>query len=219
MASYLITGGNRGIGLELARQLAARGDTVTVACRSSSADLDALGVEVIDGVDVASDEGVSRLADAMSGRSLDVLVNNAGILTGESLDDLDLDRMRRQFDVNALGPLRVTAALHSCLHPGSKVAIITSRVGSIADNSSGGMYGYRMSKAAVNMAGANLAIDLREQGVPVALLHPGMVATEMTGWRGVTPAHSAAGLIDRIDELTLETTGRFWHAEGEELPW
>ena len=219
MATYLITGGNRGIGLELARQLSARGDEVAVACRSSSADLDGLGVEVIDGVDVASDAGVARLAEAMNGRSLDVLVNNAGILTGESLDDLDLDRMRRQFEVNALGPLRVTAALRGCLHPGSKVAIITSRVGSIADNGSGGMYGYRMSKAAVNMAGANLAIDLREQAVPVALLHPGLVATEMTGRQGVTPAHSAAGLIDRIDELTLETTGRFWHAEGEELPW
>jgi len=219
MPNYLITGGNRGIGLELARQLTTRGDTVSVACRASSAELDSLGVEVIDGVDVASDDGVSRLADAMSGRSLDVLVNNAGILTGENLDDLDLDRIRRQFEVNALGPLRVTAALRSCLHPGSKVVIITSRVGSIADNGSGGMYGYRMSKAAVNMAGANLAIDLREQGVPVALLHPGLVATEMTGGQGVTPAHSAAGLIDRIDELTLETTGRFWHAEGEELPW
>ncbi len=151
--------------------------------------------------------------------SLDCLINNAGILTNENLVDLNLERMRRQFEVNALGPLRVTLALLDKLHPGSKVAIVTSRVGSIADNSSGGMYGYRMSKAAVNMAGANLAIDLREKGIPVALLHPGMVATEMTGNRGVSPAHAAAGLIQRIDALNLETSGHFWHAEGEILPW
>ena len=97
---------------------------------------------------------------------------------------------------------------------------MTSRMGSIEDNTSGGSYGYRMSKAAVNMAGASLAHDLRERSIAVALLHPGYVMTDMTGGKGlVSAAQSAAGLIQRMDELTLETSGGFWHAQGERLPW
>lgn len=128
--------------------------------------------------------------------------------------------MREQFEVNAIGPLRVTAALAPLLRGGGKVAIITSRMGSIADNGSGGYYGYRMSKAAVNAAGMSLARDLKGRGVAVALIHPGMVATEMTGRNGIAPAEAAAGVITRIDELTLATSGKFIHAgTGEELPW
>ncbi|MBT8070608.1 MAG: SDR family NAD(P)-dependent oxidoreductase, partial [Gammaproteobacteria bacterium] len=96
---------------------------------------------------------------------------------------------------------------------------ITSRMGSIEDNTSGGYYGYRMSKAAVNMAGMSLARDLQEVGVSVALLHPGMVATDMTGGRGVAVEHSASGLIQRMDNLRAADSGSFWHAEGERLPW
>ena len=100
------------------------------------------------------------------------------------------------------------------------MAIITSRMGSIADNNSGGRYGYRMSKAAVNMAGRSLATDLAGNGVAVVVLHPGFVRTEMTGFQGlIDSSESAAGLIDRIDQLTLETSGSFWHANGESLPW
>ncbi len=128
--------------------------------------------------------------------------------------------MRRQFEVNSLGPLRVTAALRGNFGEGSKVAIITSRMGSIADNTSGGRYGYRMSKTAVNMAGRSLAQDLREAGVAVVILHPGFVRTDMTGGQGLIDApESAAGLIARIDELTLETSGSFRHTNGEDLPW
>jgi len=149
-----------------------------------------------------------------------VLINNAGVLSDESLDDLDLDRIRRQFEVNSLGPLRVTAALRRNLRSGAKVAIITSRMGSIDDNTSGGRYGYRMSKAAVNMAGRSLAHDLRPDGIAVAILHPGFVRTGMTGHTGlIDPPESAAGIIARIDELTAETSGSFWHANGELLPW
>jgi NAD(P)-dependent dehydrogenase (short-subunit alcohol dehydrogenase family) len=99
------------------------------------------------------------------------------------------------------------------------VAIITSRVGSIDDNQSGGNWGYRASKTAVNMIGTNLKHELLPRGIAVALLHPGLVATDMTGGTGIAPADSAAGLVQRIDELTLETTGGFWHAEGYALPW
>lgn len=220
MANVCITGANRGIGLELARQYRERGDQVVVACRSASDGLRELGVEVVEGVDVADNESVAGLVERLDGRRLDVLVNNAGILSDESLQDLDFDRMRRQFEVNSLGPLRVTAALRHNLGPGSKVAIITSRMGSIADNTSGGRYGYRMSKAAVNMAGRSLAHDLSDAGVALAILHPGFVRTDMTGHQGlVDPPESASGLIARIDELSLETSGSFWHANGEELPW
>jgi NAD(P)-dependent dehydrogenase (short-subunit alcohol dehydrogenase family) len=113
----------------------------------------------------------------------------------------------------------VTEALLGNLAKGSKVAIVTSRVGSIGDNASGGNYGYRASKTAVNQIGTNLKHDLHPRGIAVALLHPGFVATDMTGGQGIEPTDSAKGLIDRIDELNLENSGGFWHAEGYELPW
>lgn len=220
MATVCITGANRGIGAELARLYQARGDTIVAACRVPPDGPTTPGVEVVSGVDVTDDGGVTRLAEALDGRTVDILVNNAGVLSDESLDDLDFDRMRRQFEVNSLGPLRVTAALRPNLGRGSKIAIITSRMGSIDDNTSGGRYGYRMSKAAVNMAGRSLAHDLKNAGVAVVILHPGFVRTDMTGHQGlVDPAESAVGLIARIDELSLETSGSFLHANGEPLPW
>ncbi len=220
MANVCITGANRGIGLELVRQYRKRGDDVIAVCRSGSAELEKDGAEVLTGFDVTDSGTTTQLAEKLAGRRIDVLINNAGILSNESLDDLDFDRMRRQFEVNSLGPLRVTAALRNNLGRGSKVAIITSRMGSIEDNTSGGRYGYRMSKAAVNMAGRSLARDLENDGVAVAVLHPGFVRTDMTDHQGLVDApESAAGLMARIDQLSLQTSGSFWHANGEELPW
>jgi NAD(P)-dependent dehydrogenase (short-subunit alcohol dehydrogenase family) len=220
MPTVVITGANRGIGLELARQFKKRGDDVVACCRKPSDELEKLDVEVIQGVDVADDKAVAGLAKKLKGRTIDVLVNCAGILSDEHLGDLDFDRIRKQLEVNSLGPLRVTAALRDSLDTGSKVAIITSRMGSIEDNTSGGRYGYRMSKAAVNMAGRSLAKDLEGDGVAVAILHPGFVRTDMTGHQGlIDPPESAAGLIARIDELTLQTSGAFLHANGETIPW
>jgi NAD(P)-dependent dehydrogenase (short-subunit alcohol dehydrogenase family) len=220
MPTVVITGANRGIGLELARQYKQRGDDVVGACRKSSDELIKLEVEVADGLDVTDDSAVNQLVSKLEGRTINILVNCAGILSDESLGDLDFDRIRQQYEVNSLGPLRVTAALRKNLAEGSKVAIITSRMGSIEDNTSGGRYGYRMSKAAVNMAGKSLANDLKEAGVAVAILHPGFVRTEMTGNQGlIDPPESAAGLIARIDEATLENTGTFWHTNGETIPW
>jgi NAD(P)-dependent dehydrogenase (short-subunit alcohol dehydrogenase family) len=216
----LITGANRGIGLELAKQLSARGEDVIAVCRTSSPELDALGVRVEAGVDVSDANSVAELARRLKGITLGTLINNAGILRGESLDRMNFESIEQQFEVNALGPLRVTTALLPLLRKGSKVVIITSRMGSMADNGSGGYYGYRMSKAAVNAAGMSLARDLAGQGTAVALLHPGMVATEMTGKNGIPPAEAARNVIARIDALTPETSGRFTHAgTGEELPW
>ena len=220
MALWLITGANRGIGLEMCRQVRGRGDDVIGACRRASAELRSLpGVEVVEDVDVTDAAAIGRLGQVVGGHRLDVLVNNAGILERTGLDELDLDSIRRQFEVNALGPLRVTRALLGSLRGGSRVVLVTSLMGSIADNGSGSHYGYRMSKAALNIAGVSLAHDLRPRGIAVAILHPGMVSTAMTGGRGVSPEESVRGLLARIDELTLETSGTFRHADGRALPW
>ena len=220
MATILITGCNRGIGLQLASQLAARGDEVIGVCRTASPELEALGVRIIDGIDVADAGSVASLKAAVGDQHLDVLINNAGILRHDGrLGSIDYDEMQEQYRVNTLGPLRVTEALVDNMSNGGKVIIITSRVGSIGDNGSGGNYGYRASKTAVNQVGMNLKHDLESRGIAVALLHPGLVATDMTAGNGIDPSDSAAGLIARIDELGLETSGGFWHAEGYELPW
>ncbi len=220
MAHVVLTGSNRGIGLALCRQFQERGDEVTATCRTTSEALDALGVNVQTGIDVTSDAAVADLVDRLQGTPIDRLVLCAGILQRQTLDHLDIEGIRTQFEVNALGPLRMSAALAPSIPAGGSIAIITSRMGSIADNTSGGGYGYRMSKAAVNMAGRSLAHDLRDRGIAVSLLHPGWVQTDMTGHSGQVDAEtSARGLIARMDELTLSTTGTFWHAQGDPLPW
>lgn len=219
--TVVITGANRGIGLELARQYAADGAQVVAVVRRPSEPLQALGVSIVDGIDVGQDVAVEQLGQqAATLPPIDVLINNAGILNSESLPAPDFDRMRQQFEVNALGPLRVTTALRPQLAAGGKVVLITSRMGSITDNSSGGMYGYRSSKAALNAIGASLAQDLRGDGIAVGLLHPGYVRTDMTGHQGqMSPAQAAQGLRARIEALDIDTTGRFLHANGESLPW
>lgn len=219
MATILVTGCNRGIGLQICKQFAERGEDVIGVCRSASDELQGLGIHVISDIDVGAAESMPKLKQAIGDQRLDIVVNNAGILRSDSLGELDYEEMVQQFKVNTLGPLRVTEALLENLGKGSKVIIITSRVGSIEDNSSGGYYGYRASKTAVNMIGTNLKHDLRPRGIAVGLLHPGLVATDMTGGQGIAPADSARGLIDRIDALDLENTGGFWHAEGYKLPW
>jgi len=219
MATILITGANRGIGLELARQHSARGDEVIAVCRHSGSELESLGVTVIGGVDVTSSQSVAGLASALDGMQLDRLVNNAGILARDSLDELDFEAIERQFQVNSIGPLRITQALRHNLSAGSKVFVITSRMGSIDDNTSGGSYGYRMSKAAVNIAGKSLSVDLKGAGIAVIQLHPGYVSTDMTSHQGTSVQQAASGLIARMDELGIEQTGTFWHQEGYALPW
>jgi NAD(P)-dependent dehydrogenase (short-subunit alcohol dehydrogenase family) len=221
MTLSVVTGSNRGIGLALVKLLAERGGETIAACRKTSKELDALGVSVVQGVDVTTPAGIEKLANSVAGRKVDLLINNAGILRSSgSLGELDPKSIRDQFEVNALGPLLLTSALLPNLSTGAKVALITSRMGSIDDNGSGGSYGYRMSKAALNMAGKSLAVDLTGRGVSVIILHPGMVRTEMIGNHGqVDPIDAARGLLARIDALTPEASGSFWHANGERLPW
>ncbi|MCP9930692.1 SDR family oxidoreductase [Cyanobium sp. AMD-g] len=221
MATYLITGTNRGIGLEYCRQLQARGETVVAVCRSPSPQLEALGVRIEAGVDLTDGAAIADLVGRLGPLAIDGLILNAGLLERTSLEDLDVDSLRRQFEVNAIAPLRLTQALLGHLGEGAKVILMTSRMGSIDDNGSGGAYGYRMSKVALNMAGKSLAIDLRPRGIAVALLHPGLVSTRMTGFsaQGISTEESVRGLLARIDALSLETSGSFWHANGQVLPW
>jgi NAD(P)-dependent dehydrogenase (short-subunit alcohol dehydrogenase family) len=216
----LVTGANRGIGLALCRRLKEGGRDVIAVCRKSSPALDALGVRVEAGVDVTSDDAVAGLARRLKDVALDELICSAGILRDDDLDDRAYDDIRAQFEVNAIAPLRVVASLHRSVRRGGKIALITSRMGSIGDNGSGGHYGYRMSKAALNAAGVSLARDLASAGIAVAILHPGYVRTDMTAGNGnIDPADAAKQLVERIDALTPETSGTFWHANGQVLPW
>lgn len=216
----VITGGGRGIGLELARQLKAKGHAVLVACRTRTAELDALGVELVDGLALDESSSHARLLAAIGGRKIDRLVHNAGLLAGGKLESEREEDIAAQFRINAMTPVLLTRALLPAIAQPAKIAIITSRMGSISDNTSGGYYGYRMSKAAVNAAGVSLAHDLRGREIAVALLHPGFVRTRMTGGQGhLEPAESARMLIERIEALTLAESGGFWHCDGTRLEW
>ncbi len=218
--TVVVTGANRGIGLEFVKLYRAQGCRVFGVCRHSSEALEKTGADVVAGVDVSDDSVSQRLQSALAGVSIDLLINNAGILRDERLGSLDFETIESQFQVNTLGPLRVTEALLPQLSANAKIALITSRMGSMADNTSGGRYGYRMSKAALNIVGVSLAKDLEPRGIAVAILHPGYVATEMVGGRGdITPDVAASRLAERIGELSLDNTGTFWHSNGEILPW
>ncbi len=221
MSTYLIFGANRGIGLELARQLKDRGEEVIATCRSTSPELNSLSVRVETNIDVTSFDSVIQLRDNLNETRVDVLIHNAGIAEFNSLSHLDPQSIVHQFEVNALSPLCCVQTMLSKLSESAKIALISSRMGSIDDNTSGGSYGYRMSKVALCMAGKSLSVDLKPSGISVAILHPGLVSTRMTGFtsKGIQPKESVRGLIQRIDELTIENSGTFWHSNGETLPW
>lgn len=216
----VITGANRGIGLELARYYVGEGCDVIGVCRETSHELTDVAARVIEGIDVTKDAGVDKLTNALAGERIDLLINNAGLLQDEKLGSIDFDSIRIQMEINAYAPLRITEALVSQIPSGGKIANITSRMGSIADNDSGGRYGYRASKAALNAFGKSLAVDLKPSGIAVAQLHPGYVQTRMVNFGGlISPEESAKGLAACIENLNLENTGSFWHSNGETLPW
>jgi NAD(P)-dependent dehydrogenase (short-subunit alcohol dehydrogenase family) len=216
----VITGANRGIGLELARLFAAKGCEVIGVCRETSAELAEAAAKVVDGVDVTTDTGVEKLMAGLKGVQIDVLINNAGLAQDDVLGSIDFDSLRTQMEINAYAPLRIAEALFPQMPSGGKIANITSRMGSIADNDSGGRYGYRASKAALNAFAKSLAIDLKPHGIAVAQLHPGYVKTRMVNFGGlITPEDSAKGLVALIEGLNLENSGSFWHSNGEKLPW
>lgn len=222
MANVVITGAGRGIGLELTRKLVGRGDNVVAVCRTSTPELEDIADQIISGVDVTDHEAVEQLATPVYEflGSVDLLINNAGVFENERLGKIEYDQIRYQFEVNSIAPLHMAEVLLPMMKEGSKIANITSRMGSMADNGSGGYYGYRASKAALNAFGKSMAMDLKSKGVAVALLHPGFVQTRMVNFSGdITAEQSAAGLLERIDHLSIENSGGFWHSNGQELPW
>lgn len=220
MPSVVITGANRGIGLALAQYYSAQNWHVFALCRTSSAELAATGAQVITGLEVKNTHSFTQLAQELKHSSVDVLINNAGILRPEHLGALDSASMTEQFIVNALAPIKIAEAFLPLLNPGAKVAFITSRMGSIADNTSGGYYGYRMSKAALNAGAKSFCEDVKNRNIAVGILHPGYVQTAMVNFGGDISAEVCAGrLAQRINELNMSNTGSFWHSNGELLPW
>jgi NAD(P)-dependent dehydrogenase (short-subunit alcohol dehydrogenase family) len=221
MTTYLITGASRGIGAEMVTQLRHRGDTVIAATRQPTPHLAKLGAKVIDGIEVTSPLAVAHLAGQLSGRKIDVLINNAGISNSDDWEKEPLDIMRRLYEVNALAPVEVTRRLLPHLAPAAKIVMITSRLGSIAGTTADiADVGYRMSKAALNIAGKLMAESLKPKGITVLLIHPGYVRTEMNDGRGDIDARaSARGVLALIERTGIEKTGTYWHVEGRELPW
>lgn len=217
-----IIGANRGIGLEFCRQLCTN-HQVHAFCRTSSPELDTLAnqtnLSIHAGCDVA-DQNTLNQAALRANTTFDWLIHVSGILSSQSMDNLDFKAIEKQFLINSLGPLKTVTAFLPWLKNGSKIGLLTSRMGSVTDNTSGGQYGYRMSKSALNIAGVSLAHDLKKESITVLLLHPGYVRTEMTNGSGLIDAQeSVAGLLEIIQHKGLAETGSFWHTNGEQLPW
>lgn len=224
MTTAMIIGADRGIGAALVDVYEARGDEAIAVCLGDGSSWVNKRVRVIDHIDVTEEDAVARLAAEVGAAPIDILVHVAGVGAFDKWGQFDFDVMLRHYSLNALGPLRVVSALDRNLRRGSKVGIITSRMGSIGDNGSGRMYSYRMSKAAANMLGVNLHHQLRPRGALVMLLHPGTVATQMTrgakDWDSFTkPIEAAAGLAAQLDDLGPDTPIEFRHADGTLLPW
>ncbi|MEH6567805.1 MAG: SDR family oxidoreductase [Halioglobus sp.] len=224
LGTVLITGANRGIGLELASQYKSRGFQVIGTARKpeQATELQALGVRV-EALDVTDSNSVKALASRLDGIALDILINNAGIAgySAGSFQEFDFDQVMPSFEVNSLGPMRVTQALYKNLASGSgkKVVQISSIMGSVELNR-GGSYGYRASKSALNILNKSLAIELGPDGFVCVVLHPGWVRTRMGGESAqLTTQESVTGMVSVIEQLKPASNGRFYDYQGKELPW
>jgi NAD(P)-dependent dehydrogenase (short-subunit alcohol dehydrogenase family) len=222
--TFLVTGANRGLGFEFARQLQAAGATVIGTARTpgEATELKALGVRV-EQLDVADPASVAALAERLKGLPLDGLLNNAGIFrTRERIEGEDPVDMLAVFDVNTVGPLRVTQALLPNLRQGGRKLVMnmSSGLGSIANNTRGGMAGYRASKAALNMLTRTMAVDLAEEGFILVAMSPGWVRTDMGGEQAeLAPEESVRGMLATMAPLTMADSGRYLGHDGSELPW
>lgn len=222
--TVLITGANRGLGLEFARQYHEKGFTVIGTARKpeKAAKLNALGVRV-EQLDVTEDASVKSLASRLRNIPIDLLINNAGILRNRSgsMATLDFDDFDLTFAVNSTGPMRVTQSLLPNLRQGNrkKIVSITSMLGSIERNR-GGMYSYRASKAALNQLNKTMSLELGSEGFTCLVLHPGWVATDMGG-AGATyaPEESVRSMIEVIDNLNPSDNGRYLDLDGQSIPW
>ena len=222
--TVLVTGANRGIGLELVRQMRARGHQVIGTARKpeQAMELKETGARVVQ-LDVTDSNSIRAMAEQLKGQRIDLLINNAGMLghNAQSFAETDFDQVIATFDVNSLGPMRVTQALLPNILAGSGKTVIqiSSTMGSIANNS-GGYYGYRASKAALNMLNSSLALELADKGITSVVIHPGWVQTRLGGENAaITVEDSVTGMMQVIAKLGPEDSGRFLDYQGEELPW
>jgi NAD(P)-dependent dehydrogenase (short-subunit alcohol dehydrogenase family) len=226
MPTLLITGANRGIGLELTKRYTADGWTVIATCREpqSATALKAIPGVTVEALDVTDYTAVDELAQTYNGTAIDLLLNNAGIYGNRdgALSVSDFDIYLEVLRVNSVAPMKLALAFLPHLKAtkgGAKIATISSRMGSI-EQSGGGSYAYRASKAAINAGMHNLALDLKSSGISCITLHPGWVKTDMGGaGADIDVATSAAGLKKVIDGLTLQDTGKFYNYDGGEIPW
>ena len=230
MKTYLITGANRGLGLEFCKQLSERGDKVLACCRkpSSASELQTLARDTplveVHPLDVASPTSVDDLKTDLADLPIDVVVNNAGVFGGnhQSFGSIDYDCWREVMETNVYGPTRVAEAFgdHLAKSGSPLLATVTSGMGSIGDNLNGDYYAYRTSKAAVNMVMRNAAGDLRSRRIPVVVINPGWVQTDMGGPNArITPEQSVQGMLSVLDGVSLEDTGTFFNYNGDTFPW
>ena len=227
---YIVTGANRGIGLEFARQLLARGDRViATARRPEEADqlqklTDDAGDRLeITGLDVTDEASIDALGTLVDERAVDVLINNAGTMDeAGSIDDLDDELLFHDFEVNTVGPLRVVGAVLPAVERAAepKIVNVTSKMGSIADNTSGSSYAYRISKAGLNMATRSMAIDLADRGIVAFVIHPGWVETRMGGPNALIDTEtSVSNMLECIDGADEDVAGTFQEWNGNTVPW
>lgn len=223
-STYLITGANRGIGLEFAKQLRARGDTVIATCREveKAAELKATGAEVL-ALDVASEASIAQFTKGLNERGIDVLINNAGVSsTSKSLADCTQEELARVLLINSIAPMLVTKALLPNLKQGTRkqVVSISSQLGSIANNTGGSSYGYRASKAALNQFNRSLSAELSPQGYHTLCMHPGWVRTDMGGPNAtLSTEESVKSMLGVIDTARDVASGSFLNFDGKPLPW
>jgi NAD(P)-dependent dehydrogenase (short-subunit alcohol dehydrogenase family) len=227
MPTCLITGSNRGIGLEFARQYAAEGWRVIAACRRPN---EAVALKDVDGdvdirrLDVTDFAQIEDLAHALKGAAIDILINNAGVY-GPRVTPyaaIDYGAWSEVLRANTMAPLKMAASFAEHLARSEKKCLValSSAVGSIAENTSGGTYLYRSSKAALNAVMRSLSIDLKDKGIAVAILHPGWVRTDMGGSGAkINAVESVSAMRGLIDGWTLESSGRFFAYDGREIPW
>lgn len=220
MKHALVTGTNRGIGLAICKQLEKKGYEIFACCRNPSKALTSLPVHVIENIDVIKADAAIHIKEALEGKKLDLLIHNAGILIDDCLEDIKAENLIEQFNTNAVAPFILTRDLLPSIEKEGKIVMISSSAGSIELKKSGGKYGYRASKCALNMLSRSLSFDLQDKNMAVYMIHPGYVQTDMTDHEGhIDVTTSAKGIVTQIEKFSLKDNGTFIDYSGKKMPW